>query len=68
MKIFVRERSKSKEGSQSPRYRIVATAGGELNIHVMHLRKIDIETIAKDMNADIIYLPSKEHSGKEKVK
>jgi hypothetical protein len=68
MKIYVRERTKSKEGSRSPRFRVVATEGGNLRFHADHLRKTDIETIAKDLDAEIVELPGREHvekTGKE---
>lgn len=64
MKIYVRERTKSKEGSRSPRFRVVATEGGNLRFHADHLRKTDIETIAKDLDAEIIQLPGREHAAK----
>ena len=64
MKIYVRERTKSKEGSRSPRFRVVATEGGNLRFHADHLRKTDIETIAKDLDAEIVQLPGREHSEK----
>jgi hypothetical protein len=68
MKIYVRERTMGKEGSRNPRYRIVATEGGDLRFHADHLRKIDIETIAQDLDAEVVYLPGREHSEhKEKV-
>ncbi len=68
MKIFVRERTMGKEGSRTPRYRVVATEGGDLRFHADHLRKIDIETIAQDLNAEVVYLPEREHStGKAKA-
>lgn len=66
MKIFVRERTKSKEGGRNPRFRVIASEGGDLRFHADHLRKIDIETIAKEMDAQIVYLPEREHSEKAK--
>jgi hypothetical protein len=65
MKIYVRERIKSKEGGHSPRYRIIASQGGDLRFHADHLRKVDIETIAKDLGAQVVYLPEREHAGKK---
>ncbi len=65
MKIYVRERTKSKEGGRNPRYRVIATEGGELRFHADHLRKVDIETIGKDLGAQIVYLPEREHSEKK---
>lgn len=65
MKIYVRERTKSKEGSRNPRFRVIASQGGELRFHADHLRKVDIETIAEDLDAQVIYLPERERSGKK---
>jgi hypothetical protein len=57
MKIFVRARTRAKEGSRNPRFRVIATEGGDLRFHADHMRKIDIETIAKELDAQIVYLP-----------
>lgn len=65
MKIFVRERTRTKEGGRNPRYRVIATEGGDLRFHADHLRKVDIETIAKDLGAQVVYLPEREHAGKK---
>ncbi|OPY30746.1 MAG: hypothetical protein A4E28_00149 [Methanocella sp. PtaU1.Bin125] len=64
MKIFVRGRTKVQEGSRTPRYRVVATEGVDLRFHADHLRKTDLETIAENLGAEIIYLPEREHTGK----
>ncbi len=66
MKIYVRERTRGQEGKRNPRFRVIATQGGELRFHADHLRKVDIETIAKDLDAQVIYMPEREHAGKEK--
>jgi hypothetical protein len=65
MKIFVRERTRSREGGRNPRYRVIATEGGDLRFHADHLRKVDIETIAKDLGAEVIFLPEREHVEKK---
>lgn len=65
MKIYVRERTRSKEGGRNPRFRVVATEGGDLRFHADHLRKTDIETIAKDLGAEIIHLPGRQRAEKE---
>ncbi len=68
MKIYVRERSKNQEGGRTPRFRVIATEGGELRFHAYHPRKVDVETIAKDLGAQVVYLPEREHAGtKEKA-
>lgn len=55
-KIFFRERSKAKEGSQMPRYRIIATSGVDLKIYGNHLREKELEKIAKECDAKLLKL------------
>ena len=54
--IFYRERCKAKEGSHSPRFRVVAINGIDLKILGNHFRKKELEQIAKATNADLIAL------------
>ena len=56
MKIYVRERQKVGEGVESPKYRIIAVTGGELQIEAPHFRKFEIEQIAKDVSAQVVFL------------
>lgn len=56
MKIYVRERQKVGEGVESPKYRILAVTGGDLQIEATHFRKFEIEQIAKDVNAQVIFM------------
>ncbi|MDD1677006.1 MAG: hypothetical protein LUQ40_04625 [Methanomicrobiales archaeon] len=60
MKIFVRERQKVGSGVKEPRFRIVAIirAPGEqdLKIEAVHFRKIELEQIAAEIKAGIVYL------------
>jgi len=56
MKIYVRERQKVGEGVESPKYRIVAVTGGQIQIEVPHFRKFEIEQIAKDIEAEVVFL------------
>jgi hypothetical protein len=56
MKIYVRERQKVGEGVESPKYRIVAVTGGQIQIEATHFRKFEIEQIAKDISAEIVFL------------
>lgn len=55
-KIFFRERSKAKEGSQTPRYRIIAISGVDLKVYGNHLRQKELEQIAKECNAKLVKL------------
>jgi hypothetical protein len=56
MKIYVRERQKVGEGVEQPKYRIVAITGGQVQIEATHFRKFEIEQIASDLKAEIVYM------------
>lgn len=56
MKIYVRERLKVREGVRQPMYRMVAVTGGQIQIELTHFRKFEIEQIAKDVDAEVVYL------------
>ncbi len=56
MKIYVRERQKVGEGVRQPKYRIVAVTGGQVQIEATHFRKMEIEQIAKDIGAELVFL------------
>ena len=67
MKIYVRERQKVGEGVESPKYRIVAVTGGQIQIEATHFRKFEIEMIAKDIKAEVVYMtPVAEDQKKKK--
>lgn len=56
MKIFVRERRRSDKGQQRPRFRIVAVDGGKLRFKAKRLRKCELDEIAKQVGAEVVYL------------
>jgi predicted secreted protein len=56
MKIYVRERQKVGEGGESPKYRVVAVTGGEIQVEATHFRKFEIEQIAKDVGAEVVFM------------
>ena len=68
MKIYVRERQKIGEGVESPKFRIVAVTGGQVQIEATHFRKFEIEQIAKDIKAEVVYMKpvADEHKVKKK--
>ncbi|HVN66544.1 MAG TPA: hypothetical protein VMT31_08030 [Methanomicrobiales archaeon] len=69
MKIFVRERQKVGEGVRQPMFRIVAVTGGQLQVQAIHYRKFEIEQIAKEVGAEVVYLtPTEEGEKKKKMK
>lgn len=55
-KIFYRERRKAKEGSHTPRFRVVAVSGADLKVYGSHLRRKELEQIAKSTKAELILL------------
>ena len=68
MKIYVRERTKVGEGVRQPRYIVLAVTGGNLNVYAHHFRKTELEQIAGDCGAELVYLspmPEAEHGTKK---
>ncbi|MGV8080165.1 MAG: hypothetical protein AB2L22_08910 [Syntrophales bacterium] len=61
-KIFYRERRKVGEKEKKPRFKLVAIAGVDMRFYSEHLRKKELEDIAKAVGADLVLL----ESGKEK--
>jgi hypothetical protein len=73
MKIYVRGRLKVGSGVKQPKFRVVAVTGGtsesHLKIEAVHFRKTELETIAKDIGAEVVYLepmPEEEHGTMKK--
>jgi len=64
--IFVRERRKVEKGEKRPRFRVVGTTG-EIRIFAEHVRKCELDEIAKVSGAQVVYLPS-DGEGKEGIK
>jgi hypothetical protein len=67
-KIFVRERRKIDKGEKKPRFRIVGVSGSNLKIYAKHLRRLELEAIAEQAEAEVVYLPSGgqgEYNGKD---
>lgn len=54
-KIFARERRKAENGEKRPRYRVVA-ATGDVKFFAEHIRKLELETIAKGIGAEVVYM------------
>jgi len=63
-KIFYRERDKVGKGEKKPRFRLVAVAGIDMKVYGKHLRKSELEQIAKAVGAELILLKGGE--GKHK--
>jgi hypothetical protein len=63
-KIFVRTRTHMSEGSRQPRYAVVGVLGGDLNFQCRHVRRKEVEEIARQAGAEVVYLPGGEGEGK----
>jgi hypothetical protein len=68
MKIYVRERQKVGEGVESPKYRIIAVTGGQIQINATHFRKFEIEQIARDGKAEVVFMKPVDDEHKKKQK
>jgi hypothetical protein len=62
-KIFVRERRNIGKGAGIPRFEIIAVTGVDLKVYHSHIRKGEVEHIAADLGAEIVYLPRGEGEG-----
>jgi hypothetical protein len=65
--IFVRERGNVKEGAGRPRFAVVGVHGTDMKFFKTHLRKGELETIARAVGAELVTLPrgSGDHAGEE---
>jgi len=64
-KIFYRERSKIGSGKMAPRFKMVAVAGMDLKVYAKHLRKLELEQIARDVGAELVLLKVDSKKGKD---
>jgi len=55
-KLFVRERRKVEKGEKKPRFRIVGVSGSNLKIYVTHIRKKEVDQLAKSAGAEVVYI------------
>jgi len=61
-KIFVRHRRHVSQGAGRPRFAIVASHGVDLNVYKTRIRRAELEKIAAETEAEIVYLPRGEHA------
>lgn len=66
LKIYVRPRMKVGEGVKQPMYRVVAVTGGEIQMELTHWRKFELEEIAKDVGAEIVWFEEIPDAEKQK--
>ena len=57
-KIFYRERLKVGKGEKKPRFRLVAVSDVDIDFYADHIRKKELEEIAKEVGAELIQLKS----------
>jgi hypothetical protein len=55
-KIFYRERGKVGEGEKKPRFKLVAVSGVEIDFYANHLRKKELEQLAKAVGAKLVLM------------
>ena len=55
-KIIVRERRKIEKGEKKPRFRVIGVSGTDLKIYTKHIRKQELDQIAKAIGAEVHYL------------
>ncbi len=55
-KIFYRERLKVGKKEKKPRFRLVAVLNIDIDIYTDHLKKKELEQIAKETGAELILL------------
>ena len=72
-KIFVRERMRVGPGEGKPRFMLVAVEGVDLRVYAPHLRKFELEKLAEQVGAELVYLthdgqPPEEGEGREHEK
>jgi len=56
-KIFVRERRHASRGTGRPRFAIIAVHGADLKMFRSRVRRAELETLATEIGAEIVYLP-----------
>jgi hypothetical protein len=66
-KIFYRERLKVGEGEKKPRYIVVAIAGIDMKVYGQHLRKKELEQIARAVGAELVYMNNEEKEKGEEI-
>jgi hypothetical protein len=61
-KIFVRHRRHVGQGAGRPRFAIVAAHGVDLRVFKTRVRRAELEKIAAESGAEIVYLPRGERA------
>jgi hypothetical protein len=61
-KIFVRERRHAARGTGRPRFAIIAVQGTDLKVFKSRVRRAELEAIAAETGAEVVYLPRGEQA------
>jgi hypothetical protein len=61
-KLYVRHRRHVDKGAGRPRFAIVASHGVDLRVYKTRVRRAELEKIASDLDAKIVYLPRGERT------
>lgn len=64
-KLFVRQRRHVGKGAGRPRFAIVAVQAEHFKFHRTFLRRAELEKIAAELDAEIVYLPRGEQSAED---
>jgi hypothetical protein len=64
-KLFVRHRKHVGQGAGRPRFAIVAAQGADLKVYKTRVRRAELEKIAAELGAEVIYLPRGEQAETE---
>jgi|GEM_PF-221691 len=65
-KIFYRERRKVKDGEKKPRFRMVGVFDCNLKVYAKHLRLSELEHLAEEAQAELIFLRKGGREGRRK--
>ena len=61
-KLFVRHRRHAGKGAGRPRFSIVASQGTDVRVYKTNLRRAELDKIATELQAEIVYLPRGERT------
>jgi len=62
-KLFVRHRRHVGKGAGRPRFAIVASHGVDLRVYKTRVRRAELNKLAAELPAEIVYLPRGEGEG-----
>ena len=64
-KIFIRHRRHVGQGAGRPRFAVIAVHGSDIRFKRSFVRRAELEKIAQEADAEIVYLPSGDKAGGE---